>query len=58
MPLKIGDAIKRMGKTIVIKIILEQDVWHDVYDVEFIGTDGKYHHWKSNLDGGEIIRCK
>ena len=26
------------------------------YDVEFIDDNGYYHHWKQNIDGGDVIR--
>lgn len=49
-----------------VKEVLSQDVYRDedagkygiddksYIDLEFIDTEGKYHHWKSNMDGGVL----
>lgn len=60
--LQVGDSINSHGVTIKIGKILFQDAfegyapeYNGYYDIEFEDEKGKYHHWKSNLDGGEII---
>lgn len=65
--LKVGDSIVVRGKSYEIAEIYEQDYYDDVdsrkyelpdrsyIDIEFKDTKGKYHHWKSNIDGGHVI---
>ena len=62
-----GDTIRSRFLAYTVEKILFQD-WYgpreDVppcsdmwgYDIEFIDTDGYYHHWKQNMDGGDVIR--
>lgn len=62
-----GDAICALGHTFTIGKILYQDYNGDRdqagggdcwgYDIEFLDTDGIYHHWKQNQDHGEVIRA-
>lgn len=60
--LAVGDIIKCQGRSVEIKEILFQDCYkcdydesRSYYDIEFLDKFGKYHHWKSHLDGGEVI---
>ncbi len=60
LEVKIGDVIACKGYQIKIAKILSQDTYfyqgEPIYDVEFQDGNGEYHHWKSNLDGGYVIR--
>lgn len=51
-----GDRIYCMGITVEIAKILYQEYYDGIWDVEFIDIAGNYRHWKSNLDGGHLIR--
>lgn len=65
--LKVGDSIVVRGKSYEIAEIYEQDFYDDAdsrkynlsdksyIDIEFKDIKGKYHHWKSNIDGGHVI---
>lgn len=65
--LKVGDTIVVKGRSYEIGEIYEQDFYDDAdsrkynlsdksyIDIEFKDTKGKYHHWKSNIDGGHVI---
>lgn len=61
--LEVGDVIKCKGVKAEIGEILYQDAYFPDYlpedrhyiDIEFKDTNGKYRHWKSHLDGGEVI---
>lgn len=60
-----GDVITSLRHSYTVNKILYQD-WYGPreavppcsdcwgYDVEFIDTDGHYHHWKQNQDGGHV----
>ena len=56
-----GDVIKALGITAVIDKILYQEhheatKYHEEeWCVEFIDTNGNYRHYRSWLDGGEVI---
>ena len=66
-PLRPGDVIRAYGLSFTIAKIFYQD-WYGPrdaapecsdfwgYDVEFRDTEGRYHHWKQNEDGGDVIR--
>lgn len=60
---KIGDKIHAMGITVTISEILYQEYWFDhwtgkeSWDIELKDENGYYRHWKSELDGGELIPC-
>lgn len=54
-----GDTIKLDNVTWVIERILHQEYWSRFgFDIEFIDTRGKYHHWKEYSDNGEFIPKK
>lgn len=53
--LKPGDRINVRGFVVTIFEIYAQDFHAGTWDVEFLDTCGKYRHWKSDLDGGEVI---
>lgn len=56
--LNVGDSISALGHTFKVGEILYQDYdsYDNSWDVEFLDINGKYHHWKSDLDGGRIIK--
>lgn len=64
--LKHGDRVSALGLTCTIDVVLYQDHYGDRppapgsdcwgYDVEFTDTNGRYHHWKQNQDGGSAFR--
>ena len=64
--IKPGDVITAYGYKFQVRTVLYQDYYGDRkdagtsdcwgYDVEFKDTDGKYHHWKQNMDGGSLFR--
>lgn len=63
---RVGDKIRLNGYTVKIAEILSQDFYVDEFceydgtedrsyiDLEFKDENGKYRHWKSHLDGGEV----
>ena len=62
-----GDRITAMGYTFDVWTILYQDYFGDQadaptgsdwygHDIEFLDSAGRYHHWKQNQDGGQVIR--
>lgn len=56
MKAQAGDIVKRNGKTWEIKTIYDQDYWKGYgWRIEFEDTNGGYHHWKQELDGGELL---
>ena len=64
---KVGDKICVKRFTFEVAEIISQDVWTDwengeeskipTYYLEFFDPKGGYHYWKSNIDGGYIIRA-
>lgn len=51
----IGDRIDCKGASRTVLRMLHQEVYSDgVYDVEFLDGLGRYCHWKSNVDGGNV----
>ena len=63
-PVKPGDTVTAHGLTFKIGQLIYQEHWLDttsrhmqvLHDIEFLDTDGGYHHWKSAWDGGHINR--
>lgn len=53
----VGDKVKVNGRTYTIADLYFADFWHGWY-IEFVDTDGHYHNWKQNIDGGEFIPAK
>lgn len=54
--LMIGDRIDCKGASRTVLRMLHQEVYSDgVYDVEFLDGLGRYCHWKSNVDGGNVV---
>lgn len=54
--LVIGDRVECNGASRTVLRMLRQDVYSDgIYDVEFMDGSGRYCHWKSVVDGGEVI---
>ena len=54
--LVIGDRIECNGASRTVLRMLHQEVYSDgVYDVEFLDGLGRYCHWKSEVDGGNVI---
>lgn len=52
----IGDRIECNGASRTVLRMLHQEVYSDgVYDVEFLDGLGRYCHWKSNVDGGNVV---
>jgi len=51
-----GDSITALGYTFEVAEIIYQDCYKGNYDVEFLDPRGGYHHWKSEFDGGYIIK--
>ena len=56
MEIRIGDSISALGYTFEVGKIIYQDCFNNNYDLEFLDPDGGYHYWKSEFDGGRIIR--
>ncbi|MEJ8738288.1 DUF4314 domain-containing protein [Erysipelotrichaceae bacterium HCN-30851] len=58
--IKVDDVIACNGQKIKVATILTQDSYifleEEIHDIEFRDEQGNYHHWKSNIDGGYIIR--
>lgn len=53
--LVIGDRIECNGASRTVLRMLHQEVYSDgVYDVEFLDGLGRYCHWKSEVDGGNV----
>ena len=50
-----GDKIEAKGQRFNVSVILAQDYHKGVWDVEFQDEQGRYHHWKSDYDGGRVI---
>ena len=56
MRVRIGDSITALGHTFEVAQIIYQDCYNGNYDVEFLDPRGGYHHWKSEFDGGYVIK--
>ena len=56
MPVRVGDSITALGFTFEVDEIIYQDCFNGYYDVEFLDPSGGYHYWKSEFDGGHIIK--
>lgn len=56
MKISIGDCITALGYTFEVGEIIYQDYFDGNFDVEFLDPHGSYHHWKSEFDGGRIIK--
>ena len=56
MKIYVGDSISALGCTFEVGEIIYQDCYKGNYDVEFLDTHGGYHHWKSEFDGGYVIK--
>lgn len=58
--INVCDEIVCKNQRIKVANIITQDSYtfsdDVIHDIEFIDERGNYHHWKSNLDGGYIIR--
>ena len=52
----VGDSISALGLTFEVAKIMYQDFYGGQWDVEFLDPNGGYHHWKSEFDGGKVIR--
>lgn len=53
--LVIGDRVECNGASRTVLRMLHQDVYSDgIYDVEFLDGLGRYCHWKSEVDGGNV----
>ena len=53
----VGDIITALGHTFEVAQVIYQDCYKGNYDVEFLDPNGGYHHWKSEFDGGHIIKA-
>lgn len=51
-----GDKITALGYTFEVDEVIYQDYYMGNYDVEFLDVRGGYHHWKSEFDGGRVIK--
>lgn len=56
MKICVGDSISALGFTFEVSEIIYQDCFDGYYDVQFLDPSGSYHHWKSEFDGGRIIK--
>ena len=56
MQVCVGDSITALHYTFEVAQIIYQDCYKGNYDVEFLDPRGGYHHWKSEFDGGRIIK--
>lgn len=56
MKISVGDKISALGYTFEVGQIIYQDYYAGNWDIEFLDTDGGYHHWKSEFDGGRVIK--
>lgn len=56
MKISIGDMICALGYCFVVGKIMYQDYFEGNWDVEFLDDNGGYHHWKSEFDGGYIVK--
>ena len=56
MKVSVGDTICALGYSFTVGQIIYQDCFDGNYDVEFLDNHGGYHHWKSEFDGGHIVK--
>ena len=57
MKVEINDIVKVNGREYEVEKVLHCEFWDgNGYDAEFIDTNGHYHHWKQEEDGGELIK--
>ena len=56
MTLSVGDMVCALGYCFVVGKIIYQDCFKGNWDVEFLDDNGGYHHWKSEFDGGYIVK--
>ncbi len=54
--LKSGDIVVVGGWPYKVTEVWSQDYYKGVWDVEFIDSQHCYHHWKSDEDGGKVIK--
>ena len=54
----VGDTICALDYSFTVGKIIYQDYYAGNWDVEFLDVDGGYHHWKSEFDGGHIVKGK
>lgn len=60
--IEVGDKIHAQGMTFEIAKIAYQEYFEkddfgkpDYFNIEFEDSNGGYHHWKSQFDGGYVI---
>jgi hypothetical protein len=54
---EVGDLVLVHKTEVQIDQIIFQEFYDDCgYIIEFVDTEGKYHHWKQELDGGCLIK--
>lgn len=60
--IQVLDVVETMGRQYQVGKVLSCDTYNDFYDesqsywdCKFFDTSGRYHHWKSYLDGGRVI---
>ena len=52
-----GDRVRALGMEFEVDRVLHSEYWDRYgWDVEFIDTHGRYHHWKQEEDGGELLK--
>ena len=56
MTVSVGDTITALGYSFTVGQIIYQDYFDGNYDVEFLDINGNYHHWKSEFDGGHVVK--
>lgn len=58
--IEVGNLIICQGQKIKVVEILTQESYffqgEAIYNIEFRDEKGEYHHWKSNIDGGFIMK--
>ena len=56
MEVSVGDTICALGYSFTVGQIIYQDCFDGKYDVEFLDDHDGYHYWKSEFDGGYIVK--
>ena len=56
MKINVGDLVCALGYCFAVDKIIYQDYYDGNWDVEFLDDNGGYHHWKSEFDGGYIVK--